>query len=91
MPGRNPGLANDAHTRGKLGPFLLQNRIALGRRRLLVQRIDEDTASLTLAIPRHGKSCGSLTHTPSCGFVAVQRDTVTKADEMQFRWEVRAR
>ena len=42
MPGRNPVLANDAHTPGKLGPFSLQNRIALDRRRLLVQRIDED-------------------------------------------------
>jgi hypothetical protein len=48
-------------------------------------------ASLIFAIPRHGRSCGSLTRTPSCSFVAVQRHTVTKADEMQFRWEFRAR
>jgi hypothetical protein len=42
MSGRNPGLANDAHTRANSARFRSKTRIALGRRRLFVQRIDED-------------------------------------------------
>jgi hypothetical protein len=90
MPGRNPGLANDApgQARPDFAPKSVSRSVGGG---YLCSTLMRTRASLTFAIPRHGKSCGSLTHTPSCGFVAVQGDTVTKADEMRFRWEFRAR